>query len=86
MKRRMMAALLATVMTAAMVTTGCGSGNGGSDSGNSGGGNSGSASESSDSGDSGITLKVFSNLPDRKTGQGAGMTNLNMRSRRSVTG
>lgn len=70
MKRRMMAALLAAVMTAAMAA-GCGSGGSGSD-----GGSSDSGSTSSDSGsgeEAGggeITLKVFSNLPDRKTGQG----------------
>lgn len=68
MKRRMMAALLATVMTAAMVT-GCG-GSGGNDSGNSGNSDGSTSEASSDSGDGEITLKVFSNLPDRKTGQG----------------
>lgn len=70
MKRRMMAALLAAVMTAAMAA-GCGSGGSGSD-----GGSSDSGSTSSDigsgeeAGGGEITLKVFSNLPDRKTGQG----------------
>lgn len=65
-----MAALLAAVMTAAMAA-GCGSGGSGSD-----GGSSDSGSTSSDigsgeeAGGGEITLKVFSNLPDRKTGQG----------------
>ena len=58
--------ILATVLTAALASTmltGCG---GGKDSGS---GNGGASSGSSKSGDT-VTLKVFSNLPDRKTGQG----------------
>lgn len=70
MKRRMMAALLAAVMTAAMAA-GCGSGGSGSDGGSSDSGSTSSDSSSGEEAGGGeITLKVFSNLPDRKTGQG----------------
>lgn len=70
MKRRMMVALLAAVMTAAMAA-GCGSGGSGSDGGSSDSGSTSSDSSSGEEAGGGeITLKVFSNLPDRKTGQG----------------
>lgn len=69
MKRRMMAALLAAVMTATMAA-GCGSGGSGSDGGSSDSGSTSSDSSSGEEAGGGeITLKVFSNLPDRKTGQ-----------------
>lgn len=65
-----MAALLAAVMTAAMAA-GCGSGGSGSDGGSSDSGSTSSDSSSGEEAGGGeITLKVFSNLPDRKTGQG----------------
>ena len=72
MKKKMLAALLAVAMVATMAT-GCGSGNGNSS--DRGSSNESSSEDSgsggaSDSGAEEITLKVFSNLPDRKTGQG----------------
>lgn len=57
MKKRMLSVLLAAAMTAAMLA-GCGS-DGGKD-----------AAEGAESADGNITIKVFSNLPDRKNGQG----------------
>lgn len=55
MKRKLISAILAVAMVATMVVGCGGKGDSGSDSG---------------SDDGKITLKVFSNLPDRKTGQG----------------
>lgn len=68
----MLAALLAVAMVATMAT-GCGSGNGNSSdrgSSNESSSEDSGSGEASDSGAEEITLKVFSNLPDRKTGQG----------------
>lgn len=72
MKKKMLAALLAVAMVATMAT-GCGSGNGNSSdrgSSNESSSEDSGSGEASDSGAEEITLKVFSNLPDRKTGQG----------------
>ena len=64
MKRKVISAVLAATMAVTMMM-GCGS------TGTSADGN-GSTSKSEESGNDGgkVTLKVFSNLPDRKTGQG----------------
>lgn len=72
MKKKMLAALLAVAMVATMAT-GCGGGNGNSSdskSSNESSSEDSGSGEASDSGAEEITLKVFSNLPDRKTGQG----------------
>ena len=58
MKKRILSVILAAAMVASMAV-GCG---------NSGG--SSSDSSTAESGDGTVRLKVFSNLPDRKTGQG----------------
>ena len=59
--KKLFKTLLVTVLTASTILTGCGSGGGSSD----------ATSKSSSGGSSGtVTLKLFSNLPDRKTGQG----------------
>lgn len=55
MNRKFMAALLAAAMVVTMAT-GCGNGDGGKD--------------GTDNGEEKVTLKIFSNLPDRKNGQG----------------
>lgn len=55
MKRKIISALLVTVMAVSMLA-GCGSGN--------------DKNENTKSDDGTVTLKVFSNLPDRKNGQG----------------
>lgn len=59
--KKLFKTLLVTALTASTILTGCGSGGGSSD----------ATSKSSSGGSSGtVTLKLFSNLPDRKTGQG----------------
>lgn len=64
--------LFKTVLAATLASTmlvGCG--NGGSNAGSSNGNDSSNQQESqSSSGDETVTLRLFSNLPDRKTGQG----------------
>ena len=64
MKKRFLAVFLTAAMAVSM-TAGCGSGQGETEK---GAAESGSSKEDSGSGE--ITLKLFSNLPDRKTGQG----------------
>nr|WP_304971149.1 hypothetical protein [uncultured Schaedlerella sp.] len=64
MKRRFLAVFLTATMAVSM-TAGCGSGQGESEK-----GAAESGSSTDDSGSGKITLKLFSNLPDRKTGQG----------------
>lgn len=59
--KKLFKTLLVTALTASTILTGCGSSGGSSD----------ATSKSSSGGGSGtVTLKLFSNLPDRKTGQG----------------
>lgn len=65
MKRRMISALLVAAMTVS-VFAGCGGGAAG----NNAGGADGEKQEAAGSGEETVTLKVFSNLPDRKNGQG----------------
>lgn len=64
MKKRFLAVFLTAAMAVSM-TAGCGSGQGETEK---GAAESGSSTDDSGSGE--ITLKLFSNLPDRKTGQG----------------
>lgn len=64
MKKRFLAVFLTAAMAVSM-TAGCGSGQGETEK---GAADSGSSTDDSGSGE--ITLKLFSNLPDRKTGQG----------------
>ncbi len=64
MKRRFLAVFLTAAMAVSM-TAGCGSGQGETEK-----GAAESGSSTDDSGSGKITLKLFSNLPDRKTGQG----------------
>lgn len=64
MKKRFLAVFLTAAMAVSM-TAGCGSGQGETEN---GAADSGSSTDDSGSGE--ITLKLFSNLPDRKTGQG----------------
>lgn len=64
MKKRFLAVFLTAAMAVSM-TAGCGSGQGETEK---GAAESGSSKDNSGSGE--ITLKLFSNLPDRKTGQG----------------
>ena len=64
MKKRFLAVFLTAAMAVSM-TAGCGSGQGETEK-----GAAESGSSTDDSGSSEITLKLFSNLPDRKTGQG----------------
>lgn len=75
MKKKIMTAILALTMTAAMLA-GCGKQETAADGGSAAGvqteaAESGSAEASADNKDAQeVTLKVFSNLPDRKNGQG----------------
>ncbi len=64
MKKRFLAVFLTAAMAVSM-TAGCGSGQGETEK-----GAAESGSSTDDSGSGKITLKLFSNLPDRKTGQG----------------
>lgn len=62
---KMLKKVLAVTLAATTVLAGCGNGD------SSGGGSSSNgASSKSSGGDETVTLKLFSNLPDRKTGQG----------------
>lgn len=67
MKKKILSLVMVAAM-AASILAGCGSGDGGSKPAETGAANA-ETSGSADSGET-ITLKVFSNLPDRKTGQG----------------
>ena len=64
MKKRFLAVFLTAAMAVSM-TAGCGSGQGETEK-----GAAESGSSTDDSGSGKVTLKLFSNLPDRKTGQG----------------
>lgn len=71
MKKKLISILMATAMMTTMIA-GCGSNNGAAASSDSGQSGSTTVSDNGSSSSDGekITLKIFSNLPDRKTGQG----------------